>query len=78
MYFNWFEFNLAWHLILGYFSLSEPDKSVFASFKWIHPFNPEFIIVIFIHYKPNSWLAVDEDDLKWVTKEQKYCYVQYY
>ena len=32
----------------------------------INPIKPEFIIVIFIHYKPRSWLVVDEDDLKCV------------
>ena len=34
-------------------------------------FKPEFIIVIFIHYKPqiivvDSQLVVDENDMKWV------------
>ena len=36
-------------------------------------FNPEFAIVIFIHYKPRiavAILAVDEDDLKWVANEK--------
>ena len=42
----------------------------------VDPFEPEFTIVIFIHYKPRIRLAVDEDDLKWVTNEKKknYCY----
>ena len=33
-----------------------------------NPFNPEFTIIILIHYKPR--LVVDEDDLKWVINEK--------
>ena len=35
----------------------------------LDPFKPDFIMVIFIHYKPR--IVVDEDDLKWVTTEKK-------
>ena len=40
----------------------------------VNPFNPELIIVIFIHYKPRIAVAivVDEDDLKWVEKYRKF------
>ena len=42
-----------------------------------HKFNPlipEFSIVIIIHYKTDSRLVVDEDDLKWV-KIKENCHV---
>ena len=36
-----------------------------------NPFNLEFTIVIFVHYKPRIATVVDEDDLKWMTKLKK-------
>ena len=40
----------------------------------LNPFKPEFIIDIFIHYKALITLSifgvVDEDDLKWVTRNK--------
>ena len=36
------------------------------------PFEPEFTIVVFIHYKPRiPRLVVDEDDLMWLKNKGK-------
>ena len=49
---------------------------VYISYSVFNRFKREFPIIIFIHYKPRiavaiSRLVVDEDDLKWVTNEEK-------
>ena len=40
----------------------------------VNPFNPEFTVVIYIHYKPRIAVAipVDEDDLKLGGRWKKY------